>query len=108
VSDSQYSLYILRCKDGSLYTGIAIDVAKRLREHEDGRRGAKYLRGRGPLQLVFQRALGDRSTATRAEYRIKQLDRTQKEALVSGAASLAELLRSPDMLPGQASGVTGG
>lgn len=108
MGDSGYSLYILRCRDGSLYTGIAIDVAKRLTEHASGNRGAKYLRGRGPLQLVFQQVLGDRSTATRAEHRVKRLDRSQKEALVAGAASLKDYLGEPEAGDRQASGVAGG
>ena len=105
---SRYSLYILRCNDGSLYTGIAIDVARRLREHQDGKRGAKYLRGRGPLQLVFEEPLGDRSEATRAEHRVKRLDRSQKEALVAGRVTLDECLRQPPSRARQASGVAGG
>lgn len=92
VSDSQYSLYVLRCGDGSLYTGIAIDVAKRIAEHTDGPRGAKYLRGRGPLELVFEAAVGDRGLASKAEIRVKRLDRTQKESLVAGSLLLADLL----------------
>lgn len=92
VSDRHYSVYILRCGDGSLYTGIAIDVARRLREHAAGARGAKYLRGRGPLQLVFSRPVGDRCRASRAEHRIKQLDRPRKEALIDGTVSFAELI----------------
>lgn len=103
-----YSLYILRCNDGSLYTGIAVDVAKRLREHENSKRGAKYLRGRGPLQLVFEAALGDRSVATRAEHRVKRLDRSQKEALVAGRLTLEQCLVDPEVHGRQASGVAGG
>ena len=105
---SSYSLYILRCNDGSLYTGIAIDVAKRLREHQDSKRGAKYLRGRGPLQLVFEEKLGDRSAATRAELRVKRLDRPQKEALVAGRVTLDEYLQEAEPVGVQASGVAGG
>ena len=108
MSDSQYSLYILRCGDGSLYTGIAIDVAKRLQQHANGNRGAKYLRGRGPLRLVFEQALGDRSAATRAEYQVKRLDRAQKEALIAGNTSLASLLRDATVPRNQASGVAAG
>ena len=48
----QFSLYIVRCADGQLYTGIATDVTKRLAEHESGPRGAKFLRGKGPLEVV--------------------------------------------------------
>mgnify|MGYP001825078059 CR=1 FL=1 len=108
MGDTNYHLYILRCRDGSLYTGIATDVARRLSEHESGKRGAKYLRGRGPLQLVFQQSLGDRSAATRAEYQVKRLDRSQKEALVSGAVSLEDCLRVTPTPDRQASGVAGG
>ena len=88
----QFSLYIIRCADESLYTGIAVDVARRLREHQAGLRGAKYLRGRGPLQLVFAQAVGDRSAASSAEHRVKRLDKTAKEALVAGRLSLDDLL----------------
>ena len=108
MSNSQYSLYILRCGDGSLYTGIAIDVAQRLQQHENGKRGAKYLRGRGPLRLVFAQPLGDRSAATRAELQVKRLDRAQKEALVAGDISLASLLPAASALDDQTSGVAAG
>jgi putative endonuclease len=59
-------------------------VARRLEEHERGIRGAKYLRGRAPLQLVFELAAGDRAAAQRLEHRVKRLSRTAKEALVAG------------------------
>jgi len=78
---------LLRCSDNSLYTGIATDVSRRLREHEDGKLGAKYLRGRGPLTLVFQQVVGGRSRASRVEHHIKRLSKRKKEAFV----------RSPDM-----------
>ena len=87
-----YSLYILRCADGSLYTGIAIDVERRLSEHESGIRGAKYLRGKGPLKLEFAERLGNRSAASRAEHRVKRLDRERKEALIAGRSLLSELI----------------
>jgi len=74
-----YSVYLVRCRDGSLYTGIATDVARRLAEHEDGRKGAKYLRGKGPLNLVFQQDIGDRSLALRVESRVKRLTKREKE-----------------------------
>lgn len=89
---SPYSVYMVRCRDGSLYTGIATDVERRLAEHVDGNKGAKYLRGRGPLQLVFQQEIGDRSLATRVELRIKQLPRVEKLALSRVPAKLAVLL----------------
>jgi len=76
-----WSIYLLRCGDGSFYTGIATDVSRRIGEHEQGKRGAKYLRGRGPLELVYQRPVGDRSVAARIEHRIKRLPRIEKEDL---------------------------
>ncbi len=78
----QYSVYVVSCRNGSLYTGIAIDVARRLAEHEQGIKGAKYLRGKGPFKLVFQRKIGDRSLAMRVEHRIKQLPREDKLRLL--------------------------
>lgn len=73
-----FSVYLVRCRDGSLYTGIATDVARRLIEHEDGIRGAKYLRGKGPLKLVYQKEIGDRSLASKIESRIKRMSKTEK------------------------------
>lgn len=104
MSASQYSLYIVRCVDNSLYTGIALDVGKRLQEHETGIRGAKFLRGKGPLHLVFEQPIGDRSLATRLEHRVKRLGRQQKEALVNGDYSLAGLLQELINENDQASG----
>ncbi len=101
-----YNLYIIRCADGSLYTGIAIDVARRIKEHETDSRGAKYLRGRGPLQLEYQERVGNRSDALRVEYRVKNLRRSAKESLVAGRMTLAELTNETDRR--QASGVVGG
>ena len=92
MSAGEYSLYIVRCADGSLYTGIAIDVERRLCEHESGARGAKFLRGKGPLRLEFSECLGDRSTASQIEYRVKQMQRGRKEELIAGRYSLDELL----------------
>ena len=92
MSAGDYSLYILRCRDGSLYTGIAVDVDRRIREHESGGRGARYLRGKGPLHLEFSAHLGDRATAQQFEYRVKRLQRDRKEALIAGEMSLTELL----------------
>ncbi len=75
---SAYSVYLVRCRDGSLYTGIATDVSRRFSEHEDGVKGAKYLRGKGPLKLVYQQEIGDRSLAQKIESRIKRLSNTEK------------------------------
>lgn len=84
VNAAPWHLYLVRCRDGSLYTGIATDVERRLTQHaDDPRRGAKYLRGRGPLKLVFSAAVGDRARATRMETRVKKLSREQKERLLT-------------------------
>jgi putative endonuclease len=80
-------LYLVRCNDGSLYTGISTDVQRRFEAHTN-HRGARRLRGRGPLELVFSQALGDRSLASRIEHRVKRLSKAEKEKLVSGDASL--------------------
>lgn len=73
-------VYILRCGDGSLYTGITDDVERRLAAHQAGR-GAKYTRGRGPLELVYREEQPDRSAASRREDQIKHLPRAEKNAL---------------------------
>ena len=79
--ESQWYLYILRCKDNTLYTGITTDVEKRLEAHRTGK-GAKYTRGRSPLELVYREDCGDHSTALKREAEIKRLTRKEKELLV--------------------------
>jgi putative endonuclease len=74
-------LYMLRLPNGMLYTGITTDVARRVAQHQAGK-GAKALRGKGELELVFHCQVGDRSLALRLEYRVKQLSKKQKEKLV--------------------------
>lgn len=76
-----YWVYILRCGDGTLYTGTAADVDKRVRVHNSGR-GAKYTRSRLPVTVVYREALPDKSAALRREYSIKQLTRVQKCTLI--------------------------
>ena len=78
---SNWYLYILRCKDNSLYTGITTDVEKRMEAHRSGK-GAKYTRGRGPLELVYSEECGDHSTALKREHEIKRLSRQEKEKLL--------------------------
>jgi putative endonuclease len=86
-------LYIVRCDDGSLYTGISTDVARRLLEHQrGGTRASRYLRTRLPINLVFAQCIGDRSTALRAEWAIKRLEKNQKEAIARGDLALADVL----------------
>ena len=81
-----YWVYILRCGDGTLYTGIAADIERRLRAHQSGT-GAKYPRGRGPLCVVYREELPDKSAALRREAAIKHLKRTEKLALIDGKAT---------------------
>ncbi len=74
-------VYILRCGDGTLYTGVTDDVQRRLAAHRAGK-GAKYTRGRGPLELVYTQEQPDKSAALRREVQIKKLTRPQKEQLI--------------------------
>lgn len=74
-------LYILQCGDGSLYTGITTDVEKRLEAHRSGK-GAKYTRGRSPLELKYREACGTHSDALKRELEIKHLSREEKLALI--------------------------
>jgi putative endonuclease len=79
-----YHLYILQCTDGTLYVGITTDLARRVLEHNTSTLGAKYTRGRRPVECVFSRSFRNRSAASREEARIKRLSRVEKLALVSG------------------------
>lgn len=80
---ARWSVYVVRCRDGALYTGIATDVRRRIAEHAQNRgKAAKSLRGRGPLHLVFQRAIGSRGLALRVEGTIKKLPKARKEELI--------------------------
>ena len=81
---ARWSVYLLRCGNGALYTGIATDVSRRLVEHREAKgKGAKYLRGKGPLRLVFKKAIGARSLALSVEGFIKKLSKARKEALIA-------------------------
>jgi len=91
---SDWYLYLIRCRDGSLYTGITTDVTRRFAEHQgNGDMGAKYLRGRGPLQLVFQKKLGSRNLALAVESRVKKLSKAGKEALIRDNIFIEEITR---------------
>jgi putative endonuclease len=82
MSDSWY-VYILRCADKSLYTGISTDVQRRLNEHnQDNSLGAKYTRNRRPVTLVYQEKVKTRSEASKREHAIRKLGKREKEALV--------------------------
>jgi putative endonuclease len=92
---AQWSLYLIRTAQASLYTGVTTDVQRRFAEHENRdkkNKGAKALRGKGPLKLVFKIAVGNRSDALKLEYKVKKLSRTDKQRLVSRTSKLEELL----------------
>ncbi len=84
----EWQVYIVRCADGSLYTGIARDVVRRMAEHNGDQggssgAGASYTRARRPVTLVYREDADDRSAASKREYAIKQLDRAAKLALIA-------------------------
>lgn len=87
--EKPWYLYILRCGDGSLYTGIAVDVEKRFAAHQTGK-GAKYTRGRGPLQIVYRERCEDHSQALKRELAVKALPREEKEKLIQNEAAPVE------------------
>ena len=78
-----YFVYILKCADGTLYAGSTTDVERRVVEHNQSNRGASYTKSRRPVELLYTEPCGDRGDAERREYRIKQLTRAQKLALIS-------------------------
>jgi putative endonuclease len=79
---SGWTVYIVRCIDETLYTGVAKDLASRISQHNDGR-GAKYTRGRRPVKLVYQEKARDRGAALRREIEIKRLSSSEKRALLA-------------------------
>ncbi len=83
--DHCWCLYLLECGDGTWYAGISNDLDARMRAHAAGS-GARYTRGRGPLRLLASRAYPDRASASRAEWRLKQLPRGRKLAFFSGGS----------------------
>jgi putative endonuclease len=86
-------LYMIRCADNSLYTGIAIDLDRRFAEHQaQGKKSAKYLRGKGPLELVFTTPVGTKSEASRLEVRVKQCSKRVKERIVGGLVNVLGLV----------------
>jgi putative endonuclease len=92
---SDWYLYLIKCRDGSLYTGITTDVARRFAEHRgQGAGGAKYLKGRGPLELVLRKKVGGRSLALRVEQKVKKLPKARKEKLLKGRKHLQEIIKT--------------
>ena len=81
-----YYVYLLRCADGTLYTGFTNDLARRLAAHNTGR-GAKYTRGRRPVELVYWENFSNKSSALKREYAIKRLSRAEKLSLIQSFVS---------------------
>ncbi|MFK8075153.1 MAG: GIY-YIG nuclease family protein [Granulosicoccus sp.] len=80
-------MYIVRCNDNTLYTGITTDTDRRVKEHNQSSRGASYTRARRPVKLVFCEAAADRAEASRHEWKIKRLGRKDKETLINRLAN---------------------
>jgi len=78
-----YFVYIVQCKDDTLYTGIAKDLQKRVDGHNSSQKGAKYTKARRPVRLVYSEISEDRSSASKREYTIKKLSRLQKLELIN-------------------------
>jgi len=83
-----YYVYILKCKDGTLYTGITTDLERRIVEHNSSKLGAKYTRARRPVKLIYSRKFRNRSTASRQEAEIKRLSRAEKLIFIKNFKSL--------------------
>jgi putative endonuclease len=88
----EWYLYMVRCRGGNLYTGIATDVERRLAEHRTGK-GAKCLRGRGRLKLVYKQRIGSRGSALKIERLIKKWPKEKKERLVASGIGIEEMMR---------------
>lgn len=82
-SEKAYTLYILKCSDDTYYTGITVNVEKRLIEHNSSDRGAKYTRTRRPVTLMYSESCSDKSSALKRELAIKKMKRAAKEGLWS-------------------------
>jgi putative endonuclease len=89
--DSLWSLYVIRTASDTLYAGISNDVNKRFQTHQQGK-GARYLKGKGPLELVYCVSLGDKSLSLKAEYAFKQLSRSDKLKIINGRPNKERLL----------------
>lgn len=81
-SETNFFIYIVRCADTTLYTGMAIDIQKRVHEHNNTNRGAKYTKERRPVKLVYNEGPYTRSEAAKREYAIKRLSKAEKERLI--------------------------
>jgi putative endonuclease len=91
---ARWYLYLLRCKDGSLYTGITTDVERRFSEHRGkGNKGAKYCRGKAPIEIAYVKKIGSQSRALKIEYRVKRLTKQRKEKIIRDSEDVLVLFR---------------
>ena len=79
-----WQVYILECSDNTLYVGITTQLEQRLKEHNTSKKGAKYTQGRRPVSIVFSKQYNSRSEALKEEYRLKQLPKSKKLAIING------------------------
>ncbi|MDO6422334.1 GIY-YIG nuclease family protein [Saccharophagus degradans] len=86
-SPTHWQVYILQCADGSYYTGVTVDIARRVHEHNHAKLGAKYTRARRPVKVVYSEACIDRSAACKREAAIKKLPRSAKVALIASQSN---------------------
>ncbi|MBW6487803.1 GIY-YIG nuclease family protein [Sulfurimonas sp.] len=77
-----WHIYMLKCCDGTIYTGITTDLARRVDEHNSSPKGAKYTRARRPVELIYSESHVDKSSASKREHQIKQLSKIQKLSLI--------------------------
>jgi putative endonuclease len=90
----EWYLYMIRCSDGSFYTGITVDVDRRLSDHRSNSgKGARYLRGRNPMTLVFQMKLGNKSLALIVENKVKKLSKKRKEQMIDDTTIIDEIIK---------------
>lgn len=90
----EWYLYMIRCGDGSFYTGITTDVDRRLSDHRSNSgKGARYLRGRNPMTLVFQKKLGNKSLALIVENKVKKLSKKRKEQLIDDTTIIDKIIK---------------
>jgi putative endonuclease len=81
MADNNYYFYVLLCKDGTLYAGYTNNIERRVKRHNEGK-GAKYTRGRGPVQLLYVKSFDNKSDALKAEYEFKTWPRKKKETFL--------------------------
>lgn len=89
---AQWAVYLIRTASNQLYCGVTTDVERRLNEHSGSKKGAKYLKGKGPLNLAWTEQVGDKKTAMRLEYRIKRLSKAKKELIINHTLKINTLL----------------